>query len=766
MRRNIYCIAFVLVFFLSVSSSKAQWRTTCQPNAINSIVVNGSELFINNDRTNLWESPDSGKTWTAILNDTLVGYVSITAVLVNSGTIFVGTQGAGVYRSTDNGRDWVSANSGMPAASYNGISTFYSLGDTMFVATSSLGVFRSTDGGLYWTAADSGLPNVSLNGVIAFTSIGSTLFAVSTNGYPNIGIFESVDYGAHWSTVLNESGSAMNAMSSSGGNLLLSLENTTNLRSYLMISNNGGTSWEPDSIGISGFPAGVPISAFASSGNEVFAGTELYGIYRSTDGGVHWEAANNGLLGYNSSVVNSIAFLGADVFSECDGGNLFLSTDNGNNWRLITNGLPGDTASNGLPSDTLSNEVTIDFEESVNSFAAEGSDLFAGISGDGVYVSTDAGITWSEANRGLPYPSDGDAIASVGDSSLVVGIGGSFVQGTIYRSTDNGTSWTNVNNGIPVNTGINQLASVDSIVLAATSSGAYLSTDGGLNWTLVSGSGGFPALTTISAAFAQRSTFFAGGNSTGVLRSVNGGTQWTVADSGVPPNVTVSSIGGDGTNVFAVTESGLYKSKDDGVTWARSDSGLPANTSVVNGFISGKQGDVALVATLGNGFVDGNVFLSTDGGTSWSSINEGMLPTVLKSVLIDSGKVFVGAGNGSGGGPWGVWYWQLPAVTAVKENRVVVNPTNFRLYQNYPNPFNPSTAISYQLSAVSQVSLRVYNVLGQKVATIVNERQNPGSYTVKFDASRLASGVYFYRLTAVSLRGKSFSEIKKLVVLK
>ena len=88
-------------------------------------------------------------------------------------------------------------------------------------------------------------------------------------------------------------------------------------------------------------------------------------------------------------------------------------------------------------------------------------------------------------------------------------------------------------------------------------------------------------------------------------------------------------------------------------------------------------------------------------------------------------------------------------------------PTTFRLEQNYPNPFNPTTAISYQLSAVSHVTLKVYDVLGREVTTLVHQRQNPGSYTVTFDASRLSSGVYFYRLEA-----GSYHDTKKLLLLK
>ena len=90
-----------------------------------------------------------------------------------------------------------------------------------------------------------------------------------------------------------------------------------------------------------------------------------------------------------------------------------------------------------------------------------------------------------------------------------------------------------------------------------------------------------------------------------------------------------------------------------------------------------------------------------------------------------------------------------------------LRPGNFQLYQNYPNPFNPRTVIRYQLPAVSKVNLSVYNTLGQKVATLVNEKQPMGSYEVDFDGSNLASGIYFYRLQV-----DDFSETKKMVLIK
>lgn len=87
--------------------------------------------------------------------------------------------------------------------------------------------------------------------------------------------------------------------------------------------------------------------------------------------------------------------------------------------------------------------------------------------------------------------------------------------------------------------------------------------------------------------------------------------------------------------------------------------------------------------------------------------------------------------------------------------------TNFSLSQNYPNPFNPTTMIKYQLPANSNVSLKIYDILGQEVKTLVNRNQQAGSYEVRFDASNLASGIYLY-----SLRAGDFTMTKKMLLLK
>ena len=88
------------------------------------------------------------------------------------------------------------------------------------------------------------------------------------------------------------------------------------------------------------------------------------------------------------------------------------------------------------------------------------------------------------------------------------------------------------------------------------------------------------------------------------------------------------------------------------------------------------------------------------------------------------------------------------------------------LHQNYPNPFNPTTTISYSLQTASRVTVKVYDILGREVAILANEMQNAGEYVVKFDGSRFASGMYFYRLDATASNGKRFSETKKMDLLK
>ena len=118
--------------------------------------------------------------------------------------------------------------------------------------------------------------------------------------------------------------------------------------------------------------------------------------------------------------------------------------------------------------------------------------------------------------------------------------------------------------------------------------------------------------------------------------------------------------------------------------------------------------------------------------------------------------------------PDGSTIWQILNPRTRGFSNVVTDVENefnliseYRLDQNYPNPFNPSTTISYTIPMTSNVSLKIFNVLGKEVATLVNETKNAGNYSINFNAVGLSSGVYFYQLTT-----DNFTSTKKFTLMK
>ncbi len=228
--------------------------------------------------------------------------------------------------------------------------------------------------------------------------------------------------------------------------------------------------------------------------------------------------------------------------------------------------------------------------------------------------------------------------------------------------------------------------------------------------------------------------------------SSDGGAFWT--QSGVSSPLifySVKTIAIDnGGRIFAGTDTaGAYYSDDLGVSWTNIPSiGGKSVTSFTVNYPS-----MYIAGTLDRG-----AFVSTDRGTSWHSANSGLTDSSIISLNVDQqGHLYAGTSQGL--------YKSTGILTGVGKKTEV--PSSFSLFQNYPNPFNPSTVISYQLSVNSPITLKVYDVLGRLVKTLIDERQTAGLHSVTFNASGWSSGVYFYRLTA-----GNFVNTKKLMLVK
>ena len=158
-----------------------------------------------------------------------------------------------------------------------------------------------------------------------------------------------------------------------------------------------------------------------------------------------------------------------------------------------------------------------------------------------------------------------------------------------------------------------------------------------------------------------------------------------------------------------------------------------------------------------------NIALINGSGTT---INETPLDiatinfTKIKSDDINVQPVIMQFFSPSSATMWKVGTWNDKSITtSVNQNKNT--PSKFEILQNYPNPFNPSTTIKYHIPEAGMVTIKVYNILGQEVATLVNEMKNSGSYEVNFNANNLASGTYVYRLQA-----GAFVQSKKMLLLK
>jgi photosystem II stability/assembly factor-like uncharacterized protein len=199
----------------------------------------------------------------------------------------------------------------------------------------------------------------------------------------------------------------------------------------------------------------------------------------------------------------------------------------------------------------------------------------------------------------------------------------------------------------------------------------------------------------------------------------------------------------------------IYSTSDGGDTWTYQRSGCLAAGTIFTSFIDPLRGWVVNYSCSSNAT---EIWNTIDGGAHWGKQLEVPITGDFQS---STGITFVDSTNGWMIGKHGMIYHTSNGGVTGVDNDGETSPARFSLSQNYPNPFNPSTTITYALPVQSYVTLKVFNVLGQQVATLVDGIESPGSKSVRFEGSGLPSGAYFYRLQA-----GSYSATKMLMIVR
>jgi hypothetical protein len=369
----------------------------------------------------------------------------------------------------------------------------------------------------------------------------------------------------------------------------------------------------------------------------------------------------------------------------------------------------------------------------VLSFTVHDSVLIAGTYGSGVYYTTN-GTDWNYSTNGM---TDLKIISMTLSGSII--FAGSEASG-VYRSTDNGIYWVPVNSGL-TSFEIHTLCTNAGIVYAGNNTGVFMTSDSGSNWTKIS----TPAVgSTIFAVTAYNNKIIAT-SASGVFITSTGGANWNSITAGTAGYIYC--LASYNNAVYAGSSSqGVYKTTNDGLNWTHLNSGLPAGRAVRGIFCENEKIYAAIYSS-------GGIYFLPSTGSTWFSANAGLTQLTCYNVILYNNYIYAGTTSG-------IFRRLRSEFISIKRIDSKI-PGEYRLYNNYPNPFNPSSNIRYDLPKNGFVNLVVFDALGREVETLINEKQNAGTYEATFIASQYPSGVYFYRLTI-----DNFSGTKKMMLVK
>jgi hypothetical protein len=563
------------------SNSSTLYAGTLTPNGVPSVGI--------------FKSTDGAASWRPINNGlldpiTLFAPLDVEALAVdphNPAILLAGARFSEIFKSVDGGASWVPKTIGGSTLSLEVSAFQYDPTDPSIIyAASTQGLLLSTDGGENWTPhGDVAVPFYSM---AADNASVPTLYVGNITGY---GVLKSTDRGAHWTQIngnLPVNGSFWPLIF---GVAVDPFQPTT---LYIATYGNGvfrstdaGTTWTPASSGMRSAYASC-LSIRAGPPERLYAGTLGGGIYRSPDGGQTWTQASAGI---NLSLVSALVADPGTVYASVFDG-VQKSADGGESWQPAENGLPV------VP---------------VAALARAGSALFAGTLGQGLFRSSDGATSWSASASGLTDSYVSSLTVDPSNSSVLYA--GTAHPDTsqsqrVYKSTDAGSTWTPTSLGAGSATidflAVNPANASQVVAISRGASGYFQSMNAGSTWTTVTPSASCGGVNTI--LFRGAATYL--GGTSGVCKSTDGGTTWSLTAVAVSASVRVLQL--DPT--------------DPAILYAGASPAIPHDAGGTGG-----------------------VFRSADGGQTWQEVGSGLSGVSVTSLAIDSVRRTIYAGTSGNG---------------------------------------------------------------------------------------------------------------------
>ena len=697
----------------------------------------------------LYKSVNGGETWTKITNGfgSKTQFADIVVSPVNSNILLAAIgmgnwtsqnpDNVGLWRSSDAGITWTRILDYTGAFDVAFHPTDGNIAYASFGNNTELGFMISTNAGLNWTSSNTGLPTADLRSRIQFDiskNNPSVLYSIIFNSSAISGgmktcAYKSTNSGVSWSQI------------SSGENIAGSYNGTT-------VDDQGGydlcIAVHPDNPLVAFF-GNVELSKTTdgSAINFIRNPAGYYGGINAWDGWTHTDVHIIKFAPSNSNVM----YVGCDggVYKSTNGGASFFHVNNGINsiqfYRLASHPTNQNILYGGAQDNGNFRTVNKGVSNWIFATTGDGMECFVDYSNpDRAYMSTQNGSLKRTTNGGTTWSS---LISDYSNTAWTAPFWQhpsnpeklyAALDRRIYMSTNTGNNWSDISGEIATSNIITSAAQSSAntnnmmVVLSNYTNNpkVFVSTNEGVDFSDVSsnitGSGFSNALIQrVNADPLNGNTFYVARASYAdgqVLKTTNLGTNWTDISSDLP-KISTNVIFADPSNagqIYAGNDFGVYRSLNSGANWVK----------------------------LGNGFP--------------------FVPVLSFSFFSNGSSRYLRAGTHGRG----AYELDISGTVGIQSNNEEIS-NEYILSQNYPNPFNPTTNIKFTIPQVSSshvpggnlVQLKVYDITGREVQTLVNEKLQSGTYESSFDGSQFTSGIYFYKLTT-----NGFSQTNKMILLK